>query len=186
MRRLLPALLAGGAAALIALFALFAPPRSAAEPAPALTPTRLPTSASYLPAVFKPLPPTATPTPSTTPTPGPSPTATPTLPPPTYNNCQADPNPNAAPNYPIRIIAIDKVGEIVRLRNESTSPVRLIGWEMCSITGSQHHPIDDTGALAPGEIRSFTNGGAPIWNNIERDDGALYDSEGRLVSYFFD
>jgi hypothetical protein len=35
-------------------------------------------------------------------------TPTPTLPPPSYNNCQADPNPSAAPNYPIRITTINK------------------------------------------------------------------------------
>jgi hypothetical protein len=188
MRRLLPTMFVVSIAIVVALSALLVPPSSTAGPVPAQTPTM----ASYLPVVLRPLPPTATPTPSATAEPptatqsGPTATQTPTLPPPTYNNCQDDPNPSAAPNYPIRIIAIDKEGEIVRLRNESASPLRLSGWRMCSITGNQLHPIDDLGALAPGVIRSYTNGGGPIWNNSSRDDGALYDSEGRLVSYFFD
>src|SRR5690349_11494806 len=50
-------------------------------------------------------------TPTSTQTPLPTaifvPTSTPTLPPPTLNGCQADPNPSAAPNYPVRITAIN-------------------------------------------------------------------------------
>jgi hypothetical protein len=33
--------------------------------------------------------------------------STPTLPPPSYTNCQTDPNPSAAPNYPVRITNIN-------------------------------------------------------------------------------
>ena len=85
---------------------------------------------SYLALVFQlkpsptliPPPPTRpprTPTPTVLPTNTPPVfvTATPTLPPPSYNNCQADPNPNAAPNYPVRITSIDKAAETVTLYN---------------------------------------------------------------------
>jgi micrococcal nuclease len=152
----------------------------------------------YVPVAFNPptntpVPATATPTDTPGPTPRPTrtptptktpvqPTNTPTLPPPTYNDCQADPNPAAAPNYPVRILGIDKVAETVTLKNVSTSAIDLTGWNMCSVTGNQHHPIG--GTLAAGETQTFVNSGRPIWNNSSPDPGALYNPEGQLVSYF--
>lgn len=133
----------------------------------------------YLPLVVKP---EATPTATLVPTV--APTATPQLPPPSYSDCQADPNPGAAPNYPVRITAINKVAETVTLQNVSTEPIDLTGWNMCSITGNQHHPIG--GVLAAGQSQAFQNNGGPIWNNSSRDDGALYNPEGQLVSYYVD
>ncbi len=107
------------------------------------------------------------------------------MPPPSFNNCQADPNPAAAPNYPIDIVAIDKSAETVTLRNVTTSDtINLVGWTMCSILGNQQHPI--SGSLAPGEQRTFSGPSGPIWNNSQRDDGALYTPNGQLVSYFVD
>jgi phosphatidylserine/phosphatidylglycerophosphate/cardiolipin synthase-like enzyme len=151
----------------------------------ALTPTSTPTatvvcaSASITPACL----PTFTPTATATATHGP--TATPTLPPPTYNNCQADPNPSAAPNYPVDIVAINKSTETVTLRNVTTGDtVDLTNWNLCSITGNQHHPI--SGTLAPGETKTFVNTGGPIWNNSASDPGALYNENGQLVSYYPD
>jgi hypothetical protein len=140
---------------------------------------------NYLAMVFN-IVPTLTPQPTATNTPQPTstpqPTATPTLPPPSYNNCQADPNPNAAPNYPLWIVAINKVGETVEIRNVSNSNIDLSGWQMCSVTGNQHHPI--SGIIGPGAIRTFFNNGGPIWNNSSPDPGALYNPNGQLVSYF--
>jgi phosphatidylserine/phosphatidylglycerophosphate/cardiolipin synthase-like enzyme len=127
----------------------------------------------------------STPTPTASPTTTQGPTATPTLPPPTFNNCQADPNPSAAPNYPVDIVAIDKAAETVTLRNVTTGDtIDLTNWNMCSITGNQHHPIG--GTLAPGETKVFPNTGGPIWNNSASDPGALYNENGQLVSYFPD
>lgn len=156
---------------------------------------------NYLAVILKQDPPTATPTPSATPTNTPTntatatttliptntpaPTNTPQLPPPSYNNCQADPNPGAAPNYPVRITAINKVAETVTLQNVSVlDSVDLSTWKMCSILGNQMHPI--FGTLAPGESRTFSGPAANIWNNSERDDGALYNGTGQLVSYWVD
>jgi len=147
----------------------------------------------YLPLIAKPFPtetplPTNTPTPTLPPTPPPRPTRTPTLPPPTFNNCQADPNPGAAPNYPVRIVTVFKaaVPEVVRLENTSTSSVDLSGWRMCSIKGNQEH-TGVGGVLGPDETRDYPyTGGGFIWNNLERDDGALYTPDGRLASYWTD
>lgn len=115
--------------------------------------------------------------------PPPPPPADPILPPPTYNNCQADPNPGAAPNAPVRIVGLDKVAEVVTLRNVSAAAVNLDGWHLCSINGNQHIPV--SGTLAPGESRGLPSGGL-FWNNSERDDAALYNPNGQLVSYFVD
>jgi hypothetical protein len=140
------------------------------------TPT-LPPTATVPPTATATLPPTAT-------TP-PLPTPTPTLPPPSFVSCADQPNPASAPNYPVRIVAIDKVGETVTLRNVTVGDViDLSGWRMCSITGGQTHPI--SGSLSPGQQVTFPGPVGSIWNNTSRDDGALYDAEGRLVSYHVD
>jgi hypothetical protein len=129
------------------------------------------------------LTPTTTIIPTTIPTATIGPTSTPQLPPPSYNNCQADPNPSAAPDYPVRIVDIDKGAETVTLRNVTTGDrIDLSSWEMCSITGNQHHPI--FGTLAPGETRTFSGPAGFIWNNSSEDDGALYNGQGQLVSYW--
>lgn len=143
-------------------------------------------NAVYLPIILKAAP-TATPTtpPTPLPTQGPAPTATPTLPPPSFVSCADQPNPASAPNYPVAIVAINKVAETVTLRNVTAGDViDLSGWRMCSVTGGQTHPI--SGSLAPGQQVTFPGPAGFIWNNSSRDDGALYDPEGRLVSYHID
>ncbi|MGQ9926315.1 MAG: thermonuclease family protein [Chloroflexaceae bacterium] len=113
---------------------------------------------------------------------------TPTSPPlgggPSFRSCADDPGPGVAPETPVRIVAVDKRAETVTLRNVSATAVDLTGWRMCSIKGGQQHPIG--GVLAPGETRTFPGTGGNIWNNSERDPGALYDAQGRLVSYWSD
>ena len=61
----------------------------------------------------------------------------------------------------------------------------LDGWIMCSIKGGQIHQ-GIGGALEPGKTRAFKHTGGNIWNNRETDPGALYDPQGRLVSYWAD
>jgi endonuclease G len=116
--------------------------------------------------------------------PAPSPTPAPEPPPPSYNGCAADPNAAQAPNAPVTIVAIDKVAETVTLRNVSEAAVNLDGWVMCSVRGSQQHPIG--GPLAPGETKVFPGPSGSIWSNGSPDPGALYDPDGRLVSYWPD
>lgn len=139
---------------------------------------------AYLPIVEKPATPTVPSTPA--PTAIPAPTATPAPLPPSYNNCQADPNAGSAPNYPIQIVAIDKVNETVTLRNVGTTTMLIGGWRMCSITGNQLHAVLSGGIIA-GETRVIpSQAGGPVWNNTTRDDGALYDANGSLISYWID
>src|SRR6266496_627052 len=71
-------------------------------------------------------------------TPPPAPPAAPKpLPAPSFNACQPDPNPDAAPNYPVQIVDIDNETEVVTLKNVSPDVVDLTGWHMCSILGNQ-------------------------------------------------
>jgi hypothetical protein len=106
------------------------------------------------------------------------------LPAPSFNACQEDPNPSAAPDYPVQIVGINKQVEVVILKNVSPNAVDLTGWHMCSIKGNQEHPI--SGTLAPGEQKSFDSSTGPIWNNSEQDNGSLYNAQGQLVSYWRD
>lgn len=104
---------------------------------------------------------------------------------PSFNKCQTDLTAASARNFPVRIVKIDKVSEVVTLQNVSHEPVNLDGWVLCSITGSQRHP-GIGGTLQPDEIRDFPKIGGAIWNNNSRDDGALYAPPGHLVSYYED
>jgi hypothetical protein len=136
------------------------------------TPTAIPATPSVVPTV-----PTVTVQPTA---------ATPGLPPPSFNNCQADPRAPEAPNRPITIVRVLKDTEVVVLQNVSSTTVSLAGWRMCSIRGNQEH-IVISGSLAPGETRNFAYTGiGNIWNNTLQDDGALYNELGQLVSYWND
>ncbi len=149
------------------------------------TPTATATTGPTTPTATATTGPTATRTTGPTATATTGPTATPTLPPPSLNNCLAEPQAPNAPNYPVRIVGINKVTEVVTLRNVSGTEVSLNGWTMCSIRGNQTHP-GISGTLAPGQQRDFAYVGGNIWSNDQEDDGALYNQEGRLVSYWND
>jgi hypothetical protein len=76
--------------------------------------------------------------------------------------------------------------EVVRLQNVSAATVNLDGWHMCSIEANQEH-TGISGTLAPGQVKDFPyTGSGFIWNNSIRDDGALYNAAGQLVSYWID
>ena len=127
--------------------------------------------------------PTAAPTATPEPTPR-LPPPIPPLPPPTFNACQEDPNPDAAPNYPVLIVAIDKRAETVMLKNVGPDSIDLTGWHMCSIKSSQEHPL--VGILAPGAELPFPGPAGNIWANADNNNGSLYNAQGQLVSYWYD
>jgi hypothetical protein len=141
--------------------------------------------------------PPATPTPPISPTPTPPGTpqsvylpmishALAPIPPEFYDGCKSDPNPAAASNYPVRIVGVDKIAEKVTLENVSNATVLLEDWNLCSINGNQDHD-QIGGAIAPHAMRTFPNTGTPgIWNDTQRDDAALYNAVGELVSYWVD
>jgi hypothetical protein len=126
-----------------------------------------------MPLAYKPLP-----APAATPTPTPRPEY--------YDGCKSDPNPAAAANYPVRIVGVDKIAEKVTLENVSNATVLLEDWNLCSINGNQDHD-QIGGTIAPHAMRTFPNTGTPgIWNDTQRDDAALYNAAGLLVSYWVD
>jgi hypothetical protein len=106
------------------------------------------------------------------------------LPAPSFRDCQEDPNAAIAPNEPVQIVSVDKRAELVQLKNVSAAAISLDGWRMCSIKGNQQIPIG--GPLGPGETRSFRSTDGSSWNNSDPDDGALYNPDGQLVSYWDD
>lgn len=153
------------------------PAQPTATSVPAATSTPIPSAPTNTP-----VPPTATLMPTATPTNTPRPTATPARPV-GVANCAAEPNAAQAPNSPVRISAIDKVAETVTLQNVSGAAVDIGGWRVCSITGNQLHATL-SGVLSAGESRVIpSQAGTNIWLNSGRDDGALYDNNGGLVSY---
>ncbi len=100
-------------------------------------------------------------------------------------DCAPKPDPASAPNAPIMIVAVDKRAELVRLKNVGSASINLAGWTMCSLRGAQRHPV--AGVIAPGETKDLPGAvGQSIWNNSSRDDGALFDAQGQLVSYWPD
>lgn len=103
---------------------------------------------------------------------------------PSFTGCADVPNADRAPHAPVEILLIDKAEETVTLENVGTAPINLDGWIMCSIRGGQQHPLD--GNLAPGEAKTFPGPANNIWSNNESDPGALYDPQGRLISYWPD
>lgn len=115
----------------------------------------------------------------------PAPTAPAAGPAPASASCPRAPADPAAPDSPVRIVGLDKAGEVVELANVGFEPVALDGWVLCSVRGGESQ-AGLSGALAPGETRAFANPGSPIWSNSNQDDAALYDPAGRLVSYWAD
>jgi hypothetical protein len=118
---------------------------------------------------------------TTPPTPPPP---TPAPPPPSFNNCQADST--VAPNFPIKIVSVDKSGETVTVQNISAEAVNIDGWKICSIRGNQLHATL-AGSLAAGETKVIpSQAGGLIWSNNDPDDATLYNGNGSLISFWDD
>lgn len=100
-------------------------------------------------------------------------------------SCPGGARPGDAPESPVRIVGLDKEGEVVELQNVSGAPVDLDGWVLCSQRGNESQG-GVGGVLAPGETRAIANPGDTIWSNSNPDDAALFDPSGRLVSYWVD
>lgn len=111
---------------------------------------------------------------------------TPVLPLSSAELCATTPPPESARDAPVIIVAVDKRAETVELRNATDASVDLSGWTLCSLRGGQVHP-GIAGSLAPGASDLFpSTSGQPIWSDRERDDAALFDAQGRLISYWVD
>ena len=134
---------------------------------------------------------TPTPTEALTPTPLPEATIeatdTPSVSPTPIPNCVVTPTAAQAPNTPIKIVDISKqhFPEVATLQNISNAAIDLAGWRLCSLNGGQQHR-GLFGLLQAGETRDFAHVGNPIWDDDARDDAALFDPNGQLISYWAD
>lgn len=102
--------------------------------------------------------------------------------------CTANPNASNAPNSPVRILTVNKAAtpESVVIKNISGVDVDVNGWRICSITGNQIHAILQ-GTIGAGVEATITSRAIGlIWNNNDKDDGALYNANGELISYWID
>ncbi|XSG77292.1 hypothetical protein ACP8Y2_09820 [Herpetosiphon llansteffanensis] len=99
------------------------------------------------------------------------------------NICSLDPSPSIAENSPIRIVGINKIKEEITLRNISQNPVSINGWIVCSMNGDEQYKIPQGFNMNPNVILYLSLEGKDIWNDIERDDAALYDANGKIISY---
>jgi micrococcal nuclease len=100
--------------------------------------------------------------------------------------CLDTPDLAVATDDPIQIIEINKKAEIVTLENVGSSPIDLSDWTLCSLTGAQQHEGFTGVTIEAGETRSLLHLGNSIWLNDAADDGALYDPDGNLISYWAD
>lgn len=97
-------------------------------------------------------------------------------------------------NEGVIIQNIDKEGEIITIKNNSSSSINLKGWKIVSVTGNQTFVFPDytlaAGAsvtVASGDVSGdLIWGKANIWNNSKSDPGELYDSSGNLVYRYDD
>lgn len=95
----------------------------------------------------------------------------------------------------VKIASIDKVGEVVVIKNTGSSPVTLTGWQIVSDRGGQVFTFPAF-TLKPGaSVRVGGYGaavdfkwedGRSVWNNTERDDGLLKDATGKTVFNYLD
>ncbi len=87
---------------------------------------------------------------------------------------------------------VDKVAEIVTIKNTGTSDVNLSGWVLVSVTGNQRYTFPSyslkagasvtvASGTATGDLKWTTSN---MWNNSSSDPAQLYDSTGNLVSTF--
>jgi hypothetical protein len=190
MRRRRPVLIISALAVLLGLFVARGsvagrPPRS-----PLLTATVPPSlPQNVLPLIMKIPSPTPTSTPirtataTTSPVP---PSATPIVPtvtlPAVTPFCAGAANVNA-PNTPIAITTVNKVGETVTIHNVSAGTIDLGGWWICSMLGYQLHAVL-SGTIAPGQSLVIpSQAGVPIWNNTTTDPAALYRRDGVQIGY---
>lgn len=94
--------------------------------------------------------------------------------------------------YKVVISNVDKVGELVTIKNTGTADVNLQGWVLVSITGNQRYTFPSY-VLKAGGVATVASGDATgtfkwttgnMWNNSSSDPAQLYDSLGNLVSSF--
>ncbi|MCQ4923371.1 MBL fold metallo-hydrolase [Tissierella carlieri] len=101
---------------------------------------------------------------------------------------------DASPKPQVIISELDKVGEIVTIKNDSSEDINLEGWRLLSVTGNQEYIFPDyalkgnaTATITSGERQGdLIWGSENIWNNSKSDPAVLYDKDGNEVFRFDD
>jgi hypothetical protein len=154
-------------------------PAATAAPDTTATPTNTPVAPRQVPPASEPDPPDPTATPVPTNTPEPSPAAS-------GDVCSRTASAADAPDTPLRLVEVGKKAEIVTLENVSSTDIDLSDWTLCSLAGGERHLGFDGITIEAGETRRLLHAGERIWDTEGSDDGALYDPEGTLISYWDD
>ncbi len=97
----------------------------------------------------------------------------------------------------VSITGLDKVKEIVTLKNETGKDLELKGWSILSVTGGQRFEfpaftLKKGASVKVGDsdknkdITFHWMEGKGVWNNSNSDPAELYDADGKLVARFED
>jgi len=100
------------------------------------------------------------------------------------------------PSTSIKIIALNKVGEIIRLENVGDTPINLSGCTIISTRGSQQFTFPSY-MIKPGEVISIGKGqnaivdfywfkGNGIWNNLKSDPAKLMNDKDQVIDIYKD
>lgn len=86
----------------------------------------------------------------------------------------------------MRSISAPSVGAycIRPLKNVGSEPIDLSGWTMCSLRAAAHHA--GAGVIAASETKDFPAPASRSGATAATDYGALFDTQGQLVSYWQD
>jgi hypothetical protein len=152
------------------------------EPAATAIPDTTPTPTSTADAPRQ-VPPDSAPEPTDTPeptrTPEPSPAAS-------GDVCNRSASAADAPEAPLTLVEISKKTEIVTLENVSSQNIDLSDWTLCSLAGGERHKGFEGIIIEAGDTRRLVHAGDRIWDTEGSDDGALYDPDGNLISFWVD
>ncbi len=88
------------------------------------------------------------------------------------------------PTSSLRIVAVDKIAEVVTIQNTGATSLDLTGWTICSLLGHQRH-AQLIGTLAAGATQAVpSEAGRAIWNNRAAESSAVYIDVGSLGAYW--
>jgi beta-lactamase superfamily II metal-dependent hydrolase len=107
---------------------------------------------------------------------------------------EAIPDNTTFTNTGVIISTLDKVNELITIKNISTTDVDVTGWKIISITGNQTYTFPSyllkggaSVTVASGDAAGILKWGkSNIWNNSQSDPAELYDSTGKLIYKFND
>lgn len=95
-------------------------------------------------------------------------------------------------NASISIENIDKIKELVYVKNNGNTKVNLKGYKLLSVKGNQELIFPEV-TIEPGEVITISSGDEKgdiqwgkknMWSNSAEDPGKLFNSEGKLISEF--